>query len=290
MPLWEAVLGGHEPVIKLLLDSGANLHHGDIGQFACTAAEQNNLAWLKEIIRYGGDVTIPKTNGTTALHVAVCEGNIKIVQFLLRQAADIDKPDSDGWTPRDLADQQGHEDIKILFQSAKEPRTQSIVAFPERKNGTRFLGRFTSEPAIRASSQEGSFTGTTDGSWSQPRPRRRTNKFHNSLSSMMSSAHNGEKDILFSVNMMRNGRDCGESGANPARVTISCPEKGEVAGKLMLLPGSFQELLEMGAKKFGVSPSKVLSKDGAEIDDIEVIRDGDHLILVSYIGIEESNS
>ncbi|XP_041005098.1 potassium channel AKT1-like [Juglans microcarpa x Juglans regia] len=289
VPLWEAVLAGHESAIKVLLDSGANLQRGDIGQFACTAAEQNNLALLKEIIRYGGDVTLPKNNGNTALHVAVCEGNIEIVQFLLHQGADIDKPDPDGWTPRDLADQQGHEDIKILFQSAKEPRTQSIVAIPERKNGTRFLGRFKSEPAIRPS-QEGSFTGTTDGSWSQSRPRRRTNKFHNSLFGIMSSAHNGEKDFLFSVNMIRNGKDRGESGDNPTRVTISCPEKGEVAGKLMLLPGSFQELLEIGAKKFGVSPSKVLSKDGAEIDDIDVIRDGDHLILVSYIGTEESNS
>ncbi|KAF5482122.1 hypothetical protein F2P56_002714 [Juglans regia] len=283
VPLWEAVLAGHESAIKVLLDSGANLHRGDIGQFACTAAEQNNLALLKEIIRYGGDVTLPKNNGTTALHVAVCEGNIEIVQFLLHEGADIDKPDPDGWTPRDLAYQQGHEDIKILFQSAKEPR------IPERKNGTSFHRRFTSEPAIRPS-QEGSFTGTTDGSWSQSRPRRRANKFHNSLFGIMSSAHNGENDFLFSVNMMRNGKDRGESGDNPARVTISCPEKGEVAGKLMLLPGSFQELLEIGAKKFGVSPSKVLSKDGAEIDDIDVIRDGDHLILVSYIGTEKSNS
>ncbi|XP_042973333.1 potassium channel AKT1-like [Carya illinoinensis] len=289
VPLWEALLAGHESAIKVLLDSGANLHRGDLGQFACTAAELNSLALLKEIIRYGGDVTLPKNNGTTALHVAVCEGNIEIVQFLLHQGADIDKPDPEGWTPMDLADQQGHEDIKILFQSAKEPRTESIVVIPERKNGTRFLGRFTSEPAIRPS-QEGSFTGTTDGSWSQSRPRRRTNKFHNSLFGIMSSAHNGEKNLLFSVNMMRNGKDRRESGDNPARVTISCPEKGEVAGKLMLLPGSFQELLEIGAKKFGVSPSKVLSKDGAEIDNIDVIRDGDHLTLVSYIRTEESNS
>lgn len=27
-------------------------------------------------------------------------------------------------------------------------------------------------------------------------------------------------------------------------------------------------------------PTKVLSKDGAEIDDIELIRDGEHLVFV----------
>ncbi|KAK7852017.1 potassium channel akt1 [Quercus suber] len=70
-----------------------------------------------------------------------------------------------------------------------------------------------------------------------------------------------------------------------ARVTIICPEKEQASGKLVLLPGSFQELLDIAAKKFGILPSKVLSKDGAEIDDIEAIRDGDHLIFVSYLGI-----
>ncbi|KAL4653985.1 hypothetical protein ACB092_01G345400 [Castanea dentata] len=284
VPLWEAMLGGHETVVKLLLDSGANLHFGDIGQFACTAAEQNNLNLLKEIIRYGGDVTCSKMDGTTtALHVAVCEGNIEIVKLLLDQGADIDKPNSDGWTPRTLADQQGHEDIKTIFESSREPKTQSIIPIPERRNGTHFLGRFTSEPTMCPLSQEGSFPGATDGSWTQSRPRRRSNNFHNSLFGIMSAAHTEEKDILFPVT-----RSPRNQGGNSARVIISCPEK-ELAGKLVLLPGTFQELLEIGAKKFGIVPAKVLSKSGAEIDDIEVIRDGDHLIFVSYVETQEPN-
>lgn len=299
VPLWEAVQGGHDPVIKLLLESGGSLNRGDIGLYACTAAEQNNLTLLKEIARCG-DVTHPKSSGTTALHVAVCEGNTEIVKFLLGQGADIDKPDIDGWTPRALADQQGHEDIRTLFESrqghegirthfepSKDLKTKSVIAVPQRQNGARFLGRFTSEPTMPPLSQEGSFPGTADGSWSQSRPRRRTNKFHNSLFGIMSAAHAGEKDLLLSVNMTKNRKSCRD---NPARVTIYCPEKGEAAGKLVLLPGSFQELLEIGAKKFGVSSPKVLTKDGAEIDGIEVIRDGDHLIFVSYVGTEECNS
>lgn len=66
-----------------------------------------------------------------------------------------------------------------------------------------------------------------------------------------------------------------------ARVTISCPEKEGDARKLVLLPNSLQALLEKGAKLFDISLAKVMSKDGAEIDDIEVIRDGDHLILAT---------
>ncbi|KAA8548472.1 hypothetical protein F0562_000156 [Nyssa sinensis] len=63
----------------------------------------------------------------------------------------------------------------------------------------------------------------------------------------------------------------------PSRVTVSCPKKGDVGGKLVLLPQTFEELLEIGAKRYGFLPAKVLSEDGAEIDAIELIRDGDHI-------------
>lgn len=73
----------------------------------------------------------------------------------------------------------------------------------------------------------------------------------------------------------------------PARVTISCRGNVEGAGKLVLLPDSLQELLNIGAKKFGFSPTQVLTQDGAEIEDIELIRDGDHVILAKD-GIDNS--
>ncbi|XP_038701134.1 potassium channel AKT1-like [Tripterygium wilfordii] len=289
VPLWEAMLGDHEPVIKLLKDNGGDINCGEVGQFACTAAEQNNLDLLKQIVLYGGDIRCPKSNGTTALHVAVCEDNVEIVKYLLDHGANMDEPDVHGWTPRTLADQQGHEEIKFIFESREEPKTQSVVKIPEQRpqqQSIRFLGRFTSEPTIRPPSQEGTFSNT-DRSWSQSRPRRRTNNFHNSLFGIMSAAHNTEKDTLFSHNEANGTGKYG--GSNPCRVTISCPQKGEVAGKLVLLPKTFQELLEMGLKKFGFYPSRILVKDSAEIDDIEVIRDGDHLIFESNQGMQEKN-
>ncbi|TQD90503.1 hypothetical protein C1H46_023941 [Malus baccata] len=277
VPLWEAILNGHEQIAKLLLDNGANLNSGDIGQFACTAAEQNRLDLLKEIVRHGGDVTRPKSSGTTALHLAVSEDNVDIVKYLLDQGADVDKPDLHGWTPRALVEQQGHEDIKSLFHSSKEPKV--VITIPEHRSGIRFLGRFTSEPTIHPPPTDSSFSRAEGGSWSRNRPRRRTNNFHNSLFGMMSAAHTGEKDLFFSVAETKSPKNYVSNPA--ARVTISCPEKGEVKGKLVLLPQSYEELLEMGAKKFGFSPAKIVSKDGAGIDDIDVIRDGDHLVFVS---------
>lgn len=52
-------------------------------------------------------------------------------------------------------------------------------------------------------------------------------------------------------------------------------------GKLINLPGSLEELFEIGSQKFpGFHPAKVVSRDCAEIDDIGVIRDGDDLYLL----------
>ncbi|KAK8602184.1 hypothetical protein V6N13_058164 [Hibiscus sabdariffa] len=269
VPLWEAMSGGHDNVARLLQENGGNINAGDIGHLSCTAAEQNNLNLLKEIVRYGGDVTRPRNNGYTALHVAVCEDNIEMVKFLLEQGADINKPDVHHWTPRDLAEQQGNEEIKMIFESTKETNPPSLPV-PE-KQESHYLGRFTSEPVIRPPAPE------TDGSWSQSRPRRRTSNFNNSLFGIMSSAHNVERDMLLSVHEPKSVE---HSDFKSARVVISCPEKGETAGKLVLLPGSFQELLDIGAKKLGIVGAKVMSQ-GAEIDDIDVIRDGDHLVFVS---------
>ncbi|KAL6331118.1 hypothetical protein AAG906_009546 [Vitis piasezkii] len=164
VPLWEAMVGGHESVIQLLVDNGANINSGDVGHFACTAAELKNLNLLKQIVHYGGDVTQPNNTGNTALHAAVCEENIEMVKFLLDQGADIDRTNDHGWTPRDLADQQGHEDIKALFESCKEHKSQSTIGISEERHGIRFLGKFKSDPSIFPLPQGGS-SPAADGSW-----------------------------------------------------------------------------------------------------------------------------
>lgn len=69
------------------------------------------------------------------------------------------------------------------------------------------------------------------------------------------------------------------TGQSSSRVTLSCPEKGDTAGKLVLLPGSIAELLDVGYQKFGFRAAKIMTKDGFSIEDLAVVRDGDHLIL-----------
>ncbi|XP_068651822.1 potassium channel AKT1-like [Aristolochia californica] len=286
-PLWEAILGRHEPVIKLLVDNGAKITRGDVAHFACTAAEQNSLDLLQDIVKYGGDITLAKANGTTALHLAVCEGNTEMVQFLLDEGADMDTPDMHGWTARDLADQQGHEEIKALFLAKKEGSCQSSITVCE--PGVQFVGKFKSEPVIRHFSNESNAPIASEGPWGvSNHQRRKANNFHNSLFGIMSAAHVNERSALSSY--VGPTRYNGMTREFPVRVTISCPEKHEMGGKLVLLPGSLEELLKVGAKKFGCSPTKILTKDRAEIDDIDLIRDGDHLLLVREDGFHDDKN
>ncbi|URD97215.1 Potassium channel [Musa troglodytarum] len=286
VPLWEAMAGKHGDVVKLLIENGANLSSGDMGLFASMAAEQNSLELLEDIIRCGGDVTVPKRDGSTALHFAVCEGNAQVVNFLLEQGADMDKPDCHGWTPRNLADQKGHAMIKALFEAK---RAQNITSMSVSTPVSDLVGRRSGDPAIPLP-QLTVGNSTREGS----DPTRKTN-FHNSLLGVISAARvNRQSDggFLSSVGVPRSAAVIGGSNAHNAllRVTISCPEKANSARKLVPLPGSLTELLDIGRNKFGFFPTKVLTEGGAEIDDVKVIRDGDRLVLVSDAWTGEGSS
>ncbi|XP_057960180.1 potassium channel AKT1-like [Malania oleifera] len=274
VPLWDAIVGRHDSVIKILINNGATISSGDVGQFACTAVEQNNLDMLKDIAEYGGDVTLPNRSGTTALHTAICEGNTDIVVFLLKQGADIEKPDINGWTPRALADHQGHEEIKTLFQTKKETEKAHVFMVPN-LHSTNTLGKFKSDPLMPPFSRE-ALPPLPDMSWAEKRWRRRVNNFNNSLFGIMSGANASDIGVVPSGSSFASHHTY---GSYAARVTLSCSEKGKAAGKLVLLPDSLPELLEIAAKKFGFLPTKVLTEDGAEIEDIDLIRDGDHLVV-----------
>ncbi|KAI3468309.1 hypothetical protein Pfo_024972 [Paulownia fortunei] len=280
VPLWDAILGKHESVIKVLTDNGATLSSGDVGQFACFAAEQNDIELLKEIIKFGGDATLLNILGTTALHTAISEENVEIVKFLIEQGADIDKPDVHGWTPRALADHLGNEDIKELFQTKPKSKDQN-----RHQAGESLTPEVQKAPYFKKYSNESSLVlNSRELSLSNSRLRRRPSNFQNSLAGIIKAGQKqNEGEAMFppSLNV--------GTPQNCTRVIVSCPERGDTAGRLVLLPGSLQELLDLGNQKFGFSPAKILTKGGYLIEDMSVIRDGDHIILASENGSESSD-
>ncbi|KAK8465492.1 hypothetical protein PHAVU_009G095700 [Phaseolus vulgaris] len=272
VPLLEARKGDHKSVIKLLREKGAIFTSADEGNLACRAVEQNNKELLEEVIECGVAVSQPNKNGDTALHIAVVDSNSDMINFLLAQGAVIDMPDANGQTPRVLTEKHDSEEIHAVIDDTGE--SIKPAAIPITKDSS--IGRFQRDLSMSATSYQ-SLQSTREFTWQDSKGRRRSSSsFHNSLFGILSTS-NRERRARESENsksVRRNEREL-------PRVIISCPEKGEHAGKLVLLPKSLEELLDIGASKFAISPTKILTTEGAEVDHINLIRDGDHLVIAS---------
>lgn len=148
--------------------------------------------------------------------------------------------------------------LKELNNPLMEAEMQNLTA----------QGRFTSEPTSPPLSYDGS-----EHSLAQNRQRRNN---HNSLVGIRSAATVSDGGLILPGDI---GGHENIGGSYPPRVPVRCPAKGHVTAKLVLLPGSFQELLELAEKNFGLMRTKVSIANEAEIDGIEVVRDGDHLYV-----------
>ncbi|KAL1547753.1 hypothetical protein AAHA92_16071 [Salvia divinorum] len=73
-------------------------------------------------------------------------------------------------------------------------------------------------------------------------------------------------------------------------ITITCLEKGDVAGKLLVVPRTFEELKQVGVKVYGAHYVRVLDEEGNEINDVRVLRNGDRIVYASQKRAEESNA
>ncbi|GAB4837564.1 hypothetical protein Ancab_002415 [Ancistrocladus abbreviatus] len=152
----------------------------------------------------------------------------------------------------------------MILQSETGINKQFVVPVPG--EGSPFLEKMKNGPPC---SQE--------VNWAERYRRRRGNTIKNSVFGVMSAATRGEANLTPDGPAFTNYPFM---NSNPRRVTLKWPEKGD-ALKLTFLPDSLQEVLSIGARKFRCRPTKVLTLDGAEVEDIELIRDGDQLILVS---------
>ncbi|KAJ0824895.1 putative cyclic nucleotide-binding domain, potassium channel, voltage-dependent, EAG/ELK/ERG [Helianthus annuus] len=72
------------------------------------------------------------------------------------------------------------------------------------------------------------------------------------------------------------------SRSSPSRVIIHAHKPHEErpeTGKVVQLPGSVSELLELAEKKLGKRGSVILMEDGSQVEDLEALRDNDHLFI-----------
>jgi ankyrin repeat protein len=122
-PLRAASELGHEQVVRLLLDAGADTNsdtpvHGSALNMAVSSEEVTIVSLL---LKNGADVEAIWCNGGTPLIMAASKGHSEIVKLLLNQGATLSATDSYGWTPLISAAAKGRtETVKLLLENGAD--------------------------------------------------------------------------------------------------------------------------------------------------------------------------
>lgn len=90
----------------------------DSGQTALHfAADRGYSEIVSELLNAGADPNAADLEGIGVLQAAVIAGHAKVASILLEKGADPQQPDMDGDTPLSCAQDDGSEDMKLLFAS-----------------------------------------------------------------------------------------------------------------------------------------------------------------------------
>ncbi|KAI0102193.1 hypothetical protein GGR51DRAFT_528100 [Nemania sp. FL0031] len=121
-PLIWAAEKGHEAVVKLLLENGANTEakYTESGQTPLIwAVEKGHEAIVKLLLKNGVNIEAKDTEyGRTPLSWAAEKGHGVVVTLLLKKGADVETKDNFGRTPLSYAEQGGHQAVVKLLESA----------------------------------------------------------------------------------------------------------------------------------------------------------------------------
>ncbi len=119
-PLLNAVIEDSLPMVKLLIEHGANIQIQDKkGWSVLHFASQNQSAeMVKFLIEQGANVDAVDTYGNTPLLRAVfsSRGHGEVIQVLLRAGANRDRENSHGISPLKLAHTISNYDVKQFFE------------------------------------------------------------------------------------------------------------------------------------------------------------------------------
>ena len=113
-PLIAAALGKQLEVAKLLLDRGADVMARNAGGFTpLHAAAYSGSVPIAELLLEKGAVLEDAANkaGVTPLLVAAEENHVAMLELLIARGADVNRPESHGYTPVTRAGFKGHRDI-----------------------------------------------------------------------------------------------------------------------------------------------------------------------------------
>ncbi|KAJ0700371.1 putative cyclic nucleotide-binding domain, potassium channel, voltage-dependent, EAG/ELK/ERG [Helianthus annuus] len=272
----------------LLLDGGEESIDGDpnMSMNLLTVAGTGNAAFLDELLKARLDPDISDSKGRTPLHIAASKGHEECVLVLLKHACNIHLRDVDGNTALwDAIASNHHSIFRLLFHAASisDPFTagELLCTAAKRNDLTVMKGLLKHGLVVDSKDHHGSTAMQIAVS-------------ENNIEMVKLLVMNGadvndhtirnqipeeeaEKGILGKTQVQFAGRVSIYKGLPMVRRKIGCTD----AGKLIKMPNSVMELKIIAGEKFGFDATNavVTNEDGAEIDDIEVIRDNDKLFI-----------
>ncbi|VAI53884.1 unnamed protein product [Triticum turgidum subsp. durum] len=95
--LWQAVAARHHKVFSSLYHVARDSNRRAGGDLLCHATRRGDLDTLRELLKHGLDVDSEDNDGSTALRVALSEGQADLARFLVMNGASLD---DDGYTQR----------------------------------------------------------------------------------------------------------------------------------------------------------------------------------------------
>ena len=95
------------------------------------AARCGDTATIQSHLNSGGPVDLTNEDDCTLLHCAAGEGQIKVVELLIKRGCHIDPVDKNGWTPSIYATACGHvQTVQLLKQQLNEPCEEQYIYTP----------------------------------------------------------------------------------------------------------------------------------------------------------------
>ncbi len=126
-PLSRAAAHGQKVVVNLLLEKGAELENKDkSGRTPLQwAAAEGHKVVINLLLEKGAELENKDKSGQTPLFVAACEGHEAVVKLLLDKGAKLETKDESGRTPLSRAAVHGHEAVmKLLLEKGAKLETK----------------------------------------------------------------------------------------------------------------------------------------------------------------------